>query len=209
MEMPFPAAILLIAFGFVLAVFGLFLFYAWLPFFYALFGFEVGFWLGDRLFGQGSAPIVVGIMLGIVLAAATYTFEPYRRIVVGYLGGSLVALALLSLDRSTGGIFVAVVAVCGGVGGALVASKFFDYFVIATSAYGGAVLTGFGAWSLLSLLGAPTGGSGIEFLLTVALTAIGVGFQMRHLRSWTPAPLLPQAAPEPVGHESARRERSQ
>jgi hypothetical protein len=194
MTMPLPFAILLIAFGLALVMFGLYLFYAWLPFFYGLFGFEIGFLFGDRLLGYGgSAAVAVGALLGIVFAAATDLLEPYRRIVIGYLGGSLVALALLGLDRSMGGIVVALVAVCGGVAGALLAAKFFDHFVIATTAFGGAALSSLGARSLL--FGA-SGGRGIEVLLTIALAAVGIGLQMRHLPSWIPAPLARNAGPE-------------
>ena len=196
--MPLPFAILLIAFGLALVMFGLYLFYAWLPLFYGIFGFEIGFLLGDRWAGfGGSAPIVLGVILAIIFAGATYALEPYRRIVIGYLGGSLIALALLGLDRSTGGIFVAIVAVCGGVAGAMLAAKYFDYFMIATTAFGGAALSILGAQHML--LGGSAGARSIEFLLTAALTAVGVGFQIRHLHSWIPAPLTMQA-------ESARHE---
>ena len=199
MNMPLPFAILLIAFGLALVMFGLYLFYAWLPLFYGLFGFEIGFLLGDRWAGfGGSAPIVLGVILAIIFAGATYALEPYRRIVIGYLGGSLIALALLGLDRSTGGIFVAIVAVCGGVAGAMLAAKYFDYFMIATTAFGGAALSILGAQHML--LGGSAGARSIEFLLTAALTAVGVGFQIRHLHSWIPAPLTMQAESAP--HEA-------
>jgi Domain of unknown function (DUF4203) len=205
MTMPLPFAILLIAFGLALVTFGLYLFYAWLPLFYGLFGFEIGFLLGDRLVGYGgSAAIALAAILGIIFAAATYVLEPYGRIVIGYLGGSLVALALLGLDRSTGGIVVAVVAVCGGVAGALLAARFFDYFLIATTALGGAALSSLGAQSLL--FGA-SGGRRMEVILTVALAAAGVGFQLRHLPSWMPAPPLTRARPESVRHEAESRGR--
>ena len=205
MNMPLPFAILLIAFGLALVMFGLYLFYAWLPLFYGLFGFEIGFLLGHQWVGSGrSAPIVLGVILAIIFAGATYALEPYRRIVIGYLGGSLIALALLELDRSTGGIFVAVVAICGGVAGAMLAAKFFDYFMIATTAFGGAALSILGAQHVL--LRASAGGRSIELLLTAALTAVGVGFQMRHLHSWIPAPLMMNA--EPVRHEAEPKGRT-
>jgi len=199
MNMPFPFAILLVAFGLALVMFGLYLFYAWLPLFFGLFGFEVGFLLGNRLLGYGgSAPIGLGIILGIILAAATYALEPYRRIVIGYLGGSLIALALLGLDRSMVGFMVAVVAVCGGVAGAMLAVKFFDYFVIASTAFGGAALSVLGAQSMV--FPAWAWGRSVELLLTAALAALGVGFQMRHLHSWIPTPLVTET--EPVRQEA-------
>jgi hypothetical protein len=161
--------------------------------------------LGDRWVGfGGSAPIVLGVILAIIFAGATYALEPYRRIVIGYLGGSLIALALLGLDRSTGGVFVAAVAVCGGVAGAMLAAKYFDHFMIATTAFGGAALSVLAAQHML--LGASAGVRSIEFLLTAALTAVGVGFQMRHLPSWIPAPEAMKA--EPVRHEAEPKGRT-
>jgi hypothetical protein len=205
MNMPLPFAILLIAFGLALVMFGLYLFYAWLPLFYGLFGFEIGFLLGDRWVGfGGSAPIVLGVILAIIFAGATYALEPYRRIVIGYLAGSLIALALLGLDRSTGGVFVAAVAICGGVAGAMLAAKYFDHFMIATTAFGGAALSVLAAQHML--LGASAGARSIEFLLTAALTAVGVGFQMRHLHSWIPAPEMIKA--EPVRHDAEPKGRT-
>ena len=198
-------ALLLIATGLALLMFGLFLFYAWLPFFYGLFGFDIGFLLGNRLFGYGgSAPVVIGLILAVVLAAATYFLEPYRRIVIGYLGGSLVALSLLGLDRTSGGIFAAVIAVCAGVPGAMLAAKYFDHFVIATSAYGGGALCVFGGQWLLSQFGASAAASGTQLLATLALTAIGARFQLRHMHSWTPAPLLRHAEPAAEPRERTR-----
>jgi hypothetical protein len=185
MDMPLPFALLLIALGLALVMFGLYLFYAWLPFFYGLFGFEIGYFLGSRLWGPEWAWIIGGLVLGIVVAFAGQVLKPYRHVVTGYLGGSVIALALLSLDRSMGGIFVAAVAVCGGIAGALVARRFFDYFVIATTACGGAVLTSFAVQSLLSLSGTPSGAA-VALLLTTGLAAVGLVFQFRHLQSWAP-----------------------
>ena len=53
--MLFSFAVLLILGGLGIMGFGLFLFYAWLPLFYALFGFEIGVLLGEWLAGGVSA----------------------------------------------------------------------------------------------------------------------------------------------------------
>src|SRR5262245_40588283 len=86
-------ALLLIASGIPLLLWRRHLFYAWLPVFYGLLGCEIGFLLGSRLFGKGSAPIIGGVLLGVVVASATYVLEP-RRIVLGYLGGRVGAARL-------------------------------------------------------------------------------------------------------------------
>jgi hypothetical protein len=207
--MPLPFALLLIASGLALVLFGLYLFYAWLPLLFGFLGFDSGLLLGGRLFGDGVVAIICGIVVGIIVASATYVLEPYRRVVVGYLGGSLVALALLGLDRSNGGIFVAVVAVCGGVAGALLAAKFLDYLLIATTACGGAALSSLGAQALLAPTAAPAGDSSLAFILTAALTLVGVIFQLRHLHGWVPAAPLTNAAPEDAGSRSQPRRNTQ
>ena len=63
--------------------FGLLLFYAWMPVFYALFGFEIGLLLGRSLTGDvGPTASVIGVLCALVLAAAAYSIEPYRRLLL-------------------------------------------------------------------------------------------------------------------------------
>ena len=56
-------AILLILAGLAIMAFGIFLFYAWLPVLYGLFGLEIGLLLGRSLTGDVG---LVAIILGIV-----------------------------------------------------------------------------------------------------------------------------------------------
>ena len=91
-----------------------------------------------------------------------------------------------------------------GVPGAMLAAKYFDHFVIATSAYGGGALCVFGGQWLLSQFGASAAASGTQLLATLALTAIGARFQLRHMHSWTPAPLLRHAEPAAEPRERTR-----
>ncbi|MGE3697342.1 MAG: hypothetical protein AB7G08_00925 [Hyphomicrobiaceae bacterium] len=182
---------LMILVGFAILGFGLFIFYAWLPVFYALFGFEIGLLLGGWMFGSaGSARIAVGIALGAVLAAATYLIEPYRRLVVGYLGGSVVSLSLASLiglGRFDSALLAAVIAVIGGVAGAMIAMRFFDALVIAASAYGGATLIVLGARMLLPIASEPTALSAIPAIIAIVLAILGMRFQLQHMDEWRPA----------------------
>ena len=74
-------AILLVLAGLAIMAFGIFLFYAWLPFLYGLFGLELGLLLGRSLAGDvGLVDIILGIVSAAILFGAAYFLEPYRRI---------------------------------------------------------------------------------------------------------------------------------
>ena len=93
--MLFSFGVLLVLCGLGIMGFGLFIFYGWLPLFYALIGFEIGFLLGKWLAGSvGTIAVMLGIVGGVAAASATYILEPYRRILLGYWGGALISLSL-------------------------------------------------------------------------------------------------------------------
>lgn len=207
--MQFSFAVLLILCGLGIMGFGLFIFYAWLPLFYALIGFEIGFLLGKWLAGDvvGTLAIVLGVLGAIAAAAATYILEPYRRILLGYWGGALVALSLASLvglEKLTGGFLGILVAVAGGVIGAMLTSRFFDVFVVVASAFGGATLMVAGAKALMLSMGWPAPGTLLPALFTVVLSLIGVGWQMRNIAHWAHIrplvrdPLADRGTPHPL-----------
>lgn len=91
-------AILLILAGLAIMAFGIFLFYAWLPFLYGLFGFEIGLLLGRALTGDvGLLAIILGIVGAVILFGATYFLEPYRRILLGLSAGALIGLSIATV----------------------------------------------------------------------------------------------------------------
>ena len=186
--MLFSFGMLLILCGLGIMGFGLFIFYAWLPLFYGLFGFEIGLLLGKWLSSDiGLIAIILGIIGAIAAGSAAYFLEPYRRILLGYVGGALLTLSLaslLGLDRVINGFFGAVLAVGGGLIGATIASKFFDLFIIAASAFGGAILVVTGAQLLLP--GEPAAGSFLPALLTAIITVIGIHWQLKNIATWVP-----------------------
>jgi hypothetical protein len=187
--MLFSFAVLLILGGLGIMAFGLFLFYAWLPLFYALFGFEIGFLLGEWLAGGnvGTLAIVLGIVGAVAVASATYYLEPYRRILLGYWGGALVILSLaslLGLDKLTSGVLGILLAVAGGVIGAMLISRYFDLLVVVASAFGGATLAVAGAKTLLLSMGWPVSGVLLPALFTVVLSLVGVGWQLSNIARW-------------------------
>jgi hypothetical protein len=184
------AGVLLIIVGLGVLGFGLFLFYGLLPLFYALAGLGIGLLLGEALTGNfGLIAIVLGILGAVILGGASYSLEPYRRILLGLSGGALVGLAIASwfgLDGLVGGFFGAILGVVGGVIGAVVVLSFFDPFIIASSAIGGAIMVMTGAHLILptvNLFDRSTGGFWPS-LITLILALIGVGWQYSNITKW-------------------------
>jgi hypothetical protein len=184
------AGVLLIIVGLGVLGFGLFLFYGLLPLFYALAGLGIGLLLGEALTGNfGLIAIVLGILGAVILGGASYSLEPYRRILLGLSGGALVGLAIASwfgLDGLVGGFFGAILGVIGGLIGAVVVLSFFDPFIIASSAIGGAIMVMTGAHLILptvNLFDRSTGGFWPS-LITLILALIGVGWQYSNITKW-------------------------
>jgi hypothetical protein len=189
-DMPLLAGVLLIIVGLGVLGFGLFLFYGLLPLFYALAGLGIGLLLGEALTGNfGLIAIVLGILGAVILGGASYSLEPYRRILLGLSGGALVGLAIASwfgLDGLVGGFFGTILGVVGGVIGAVVVLSFFDPFIIASSAIGGAIMVMTGAHLILptvNLFDRSTGGFW-PTLITLILAVIGVGWQYSNITKW-------------------------
>lgn len=205
-------AILLVIGGLAIMAFGLFLFYAWLPLFYGLVGFDIGLLLGRSLTGEvGSIAIILGAFGAPVLAGAAYSLEPYRRILLGIAGGALFGLSLASmfnLDSASGGFLGACLAAIGGVIGANIVPKYFDLFVIVASAFGGAVLMMAGARLLLpemQIFDSAAGGI-LPALLTIGLTVVGISWQFRNIARWVgTSPMLGDASGTSVKEDLNRR----
>jgi len=183
-------AILLILAGLAIMAFGIFLFYAWLPVLYGLFGLEIGLLLGRSLTGDvGLVAIILGIVGAVILFGATYFLEPYRRILLGLSAGALIGLSIATvfgLDHFIGGVLGVVLAVVGAVIGAIIVPRYFDAFVIVASAIGGAAMVMAGAHWLfpgVGLFDRATGGF-LPALLTFVLSAVGIGWQFKNIAAW-------------------------
>ena len=113
-------ATLLVLAGLAIMGFGIFLFYAWLPFLYGLFELEIGLLLGRWLTGGiGLVAIIFGIVSAVILFCAAYFLEPYRRILLGLSAGAMVGLsiaAVFGLDHFLGGVIGVILAVVGAAG---------------------------------------------------------------------------------------------
>ena len=184
--MLFSFATLLILCGLGIMGFGLYLFYAWLPLFYGLVGLEIGLLLGKWVTGGiGPLAVMLGTTGGVLAASSAYYFEPYRRTLLGYIGGALFMLSLASavgLDRVTHGFVSAVVSVAGGLIGATIARNYFDLLVVGASAVGGATLVVAGAQLVLPI--AQASGSLLPIVLTAILTIIGISWQRKNMAAW-------------------------
>jgi hypothetical protein len=188
----FSMGVLFVLCGLAIMTFGLFLFYAWLPIIYGLFGLDMGLLLGHWLTGDiGLLAIIMGIAFAVVLACAAYVLEPYRRLLLGISGGALLGLSLgylLQLDTPLGGVFGTALAIGGGLIGAMIVPRFFDAFVVAASAFGGATMTMAGAHLMMpsvELFDRAAARGLLPALLTLILTLLGLAWQFRNIVAWT------------------------
>jgi hypothetical protein len=188
--MSFAGGLLMILTGLAIMAFGLFLFYAWLPLLYGLIGFDIGLLLGRWLTGDvGTLAIVLGIIGAIILAVASYSLEPYRRVLLGVSGGVLLGLALTALfgwASWVGGLFGLILAAVLGLIGGIIVPLYFDLFVVAASALSGAAIVMAGAHLLLPGVGLFDHSSGalLPRLLTLVLAVVGMGWQMTNIEKW-------------------------
>lgn len=182
-------AILLILCGIGIMGFGLLMFYAWLPLLYGLFGLEIGLLLGRWLTGDvGVLAFTLGLAIAVAAAAAAYFLEPYRRALVGFMGGVvlvLTTLSVLGMDRVLAGFSATILAAIGGIIGATIALRYFDIFIVVASAFGGAALIITGAQLLLPT-SAELSGSVLPALLTIILGTFGLRWQISNIASWVP-----------------------
>lgn len=188
--MLFSFAVLLILCGLAIMGFGLLIFYAWLPIFYGLFGFEIGFFIGTWMTGNvGVVAITLGVAVALGAAAIAYFLEQYRRLLLGFTGGVVLILAIasvLGLDRLITGFSGVVLAIIGGVIGATVALKYFDLLIVASSAVGGAALIVTGVQLLLPTATEPSA-TVLPALITAIIAVFGIRWQLSNLASWAPA----------------------
>jgi len=207
--MPFSAGIVFIATGLAIMLFGLLLFYAFLPLLFAFIGFDIGILLGRWLTGEiGAIAIALGIVFALVLAFASYSLEPYRRILLGTSSGIVAGLALvvgLGLEGWFSGFINLLLLLAAGVIGGCLVLYFFDAFVIITSAFAGASLAVAGA-QLLLRGGLHSGISGFwPSIAIMILAAIGIAWQLSNASKWLEWLPVPLGA---SGASSGRQEKT-
>ena len=202
-------ATLLVLAGLAIMGFGIFLFYAWLPFLYGLFGLEIGLLLG-RWFtgGIGLVTIIFGIVSAVILFCAAYFLEPYRRILLGLSAGAMVGLsiaAVFGLDHFLGGVIGVILAVVGAAIGAIIVPRYFDAFVILSSAFAGAAMVLAGAHWLFPGVGLFDRAAGglLPALELFVLSVIGIAWQFKNIVAWVrPQPLYGNISGTSVKNQS-------
>jgi hypothetical protein len=181
------ASSLLIVAGLAIMAYGIFIFYAWLPLLYGLLGLEIGLLLGRSITGAvGPLAMALGIVAAVALFFAAYSLEPYRRILLGITAGAAVGLslaALLGLEQTMGGALGMLLAVVGAIAGASIIPRYFDQLIVAASAFAGATMAMAGAHALLPGVGLfdRAAGGPLPGLVTLILTAVGIGWQLRNI----------------------------
>ena len=174
--------------------FGLMLFYALLPLFYAFFGIGVGYWLGSMLTstppGEMSfVKLIFALGGGIIFAGGAYFFETFRRILIGIGLGSLLGGLVASALGLTGiiGVIIMIVAAVVGAG---ITLAVFDAFIIVASAIGGAGLVMDGVhliFQSLDVLDRTTIALGTitPLVIWIVISAIAMGWQFMNIERWT------------------------
>ena len=174
--------------------FGLFLFYALLPLFYAFFGAGVGYWLGSfftsTLPGEMSlVKFLFAIGGALVFASSAYFLEGFRRILIGIGLGSLLGGLIASALGLTGflGSLIMLVAAVIGAG---ITLAVFDGFIIIASALGGAGLAMDGVHLIFRSLGivdrsSIADGAVAPLVIWIVLGAAATAWQFTNIERWT------------------------
>jgi hypothetical protein len=183
----------LIVVGLGVMSFGLLLFYALLPLFYAFFGVGVGYWFGSLLTGAppGDANLVkllFAIGGAILFGGSAYFLEPFRRILIGIGLGSLVGGMIASAIGLTG-FFGAVIMIAAGVIGALITLAVFDPYIIIASAFGGAGLAMDGVHLIFGYTGildrtAIADGALMPLVIWIVAGTVAMAWQFKNLARW-------------------------
>ena len=174
--------------------FGLMLFYALLPLFYAFFGAGVGYWLGSFITstvpGEMSLVKFIFVLIGaVVFAGAAYSLEELRRILIGIGLGSLLGGLIASALGLTGflGITIMVIAAVLGAG---ITLAVFDGFIVVASALGGAGLAMDGVHLIFRSLdivdrSTISDGAIAPLIIWVVLGALAMAWQFKNIERWT------------------------
>ena len=174
--------------------FGLFLFYALLPLFYAFFGVGVGYWFGSLLTGAppGDANLIklfFAIGGAVLFGGSGYFLEPFRRILIGIGLGSLVGGLIASAIGLTGFLGATIMIVAGVIGAGLTLAMY-DAFIVVTSAFGGAGLAMDGLHLIFGFTGildrtAIANGAWLPLIIWIVAGTVAMGWQFKNIARWT------------------------
>jgi hypothetical protein len=125
-------------------------------------GFIFGMYLGGTILHQqgGMLQLLLGLVFGLVGAAAATFVQGLAVGVAGFIAGGLLAINLAQwLGLASAGNFAWLPFLVGGILGAILVAKMFDWALIGLSSYAGATLlapaipveAGLQGWALLGL----------------------------------------------------------
>ncbi|MFN8466067.1 MAG: hypothetical protein U0X20_10970 [Caldilineaceae bacterium] len=122
--------------------------------------------------------IVAGLAVALgVLAFIGKAFTKIIAMVVGFIAGGAIVIAILELFNANASLLVWLIAVIGGVIGAVLFLRYFDWALIILASLLGSVLVVRGALdAALPVLQGAMGG-----LLILVLTAVGIWYHYRRL----------------------------
>ena len=152
--------------------------------------------------------IIFGIVSAVILFCAAYFLEPYRRILLGLSAGAMVGLsiaAVFGLDHFLGGVIGVILAVVGAAIGAIIVPRYFDAFVIVSSAFAGAAMVLAGAHWLFPGVGLFDRAAGglMPALELFVLSVIGIAWQFKNIAAWVrPQPLYGDISGTSVKNQS-------
>jgi hypothetical protein len=172
-------AVFLIVLGALALFLGLRLF--WL--FAAVVGFAVGWWLVGLIFQPGILQLVVGIIVGLILAGLTRFLGKWAIRIVAALAGAAILPVLLGSLGMLGGISELIWGVLGALLGFVLAVFMADWAVIILSVVLGAGMILSGVDELLRAFRVAPLGEVLHLLISVVLIAVGVVFQARRRSS--------------------------
>ena len=174
--------------------FGLFLFYALLPLFYAFFGVGVGYWFGSLLTGAppgetNLTKLLFAIGGGVLFAVSAYFLEPFRRILIGIGLGSLIG-GLIASALGVTGFFGVVIMMVAAVIGAGITLAVFDTFIVVASAIGGAGLAMDGLYLIFKSIDildrtAIANGALVPLIIWIVAGTVAMGWQFMNFERWT------------------------
>lgn len=136
----------------------------------AVAGFVLGFTLARHLLDLDAeaVPIAVGLIVGLICAAAAVLFQKVAVAAVGFVAGGLGMLYFVGNVRWDAGYWILVAALVGGIVGALLARKLFELALIVFTSIVGAVIS-------VPAIGVPPE---VEMPLFIGLVAFGVVIQL-------------------------------
>jgi len=147
----------------------------------ALLGTSLVF-LFPSILGGGLGVLTI-LGLAVTFAVLAVIFKGFTHIIawgIGFFAGAAITMNLLNILSINAGGWNALLGFLGGVVGAVVANRFFDWVIIISAAIIGAMLAVRGAEMLLGVTGL---NDALATILVVALAGFAIWYQLRNKKT--------------------------